>query len=352
VRILVYEFGSGGGLGGRDVPASLAREGAAMRAALVADLCAIGEHRIVTTAERPRADLPRGVEVATLPAGDRARAAALDRLIDGVDAVWLIAPEGNRCSERLAARVERRRKILLGCGADAIRRASDKARLVRVLGGMGILHPAARTLTNPNDAARLALDIGYPLVVKPSRGAGSHGVVLVRHARELSRAIRLARLANRVGPVILQEYLSGDSVSVSLLADGRHAVALTLNRQSFAASPPFSYRGGQTPLEHPLRRQAISAAIATCRAIPGLRGFIGVDLVLTRRDAVVIEVNPRLTTAYLGVRAAIDENVAALTMKACAGALPPAPNARRTVRFTATGRVVRVEPAHGHRGAA
>ena len=51
MRILVHEFVSGGGFAGRDVPASLAREGAAMRTALVSDLAAIGRHQIVTTAD-------------------------------------------------------------------------------------------------------------------------------------------------------------------------------------------------------------------------------------------------------------------------------------------------------------
>jgi predicted ATP-grasp superfamily ATP-dependent carboligase len=54
----------------------------------------------------------------------------------------------------------------------------------------------------------------------------------------------------------------------------------------------------------------------------------------------VIELNPRLTTAYLGVRAALEANVAALALEACAGRLPATPRARRTVRFTSAGRVV------------
>jgi hypothetical protein len=49
VRILVHEFFSGGGLAGRDVPASLGREGSAMLTALVADLAALDGHHIVTT---------------------------------------------------------------------------------------------------------------------------------------------------------------------------------------------------------------------------------------------------------------------------------------------------------------
>jgi predicted ATP-grasp superfamily ATP-dependent carboligase len=126
---------------------------------------------------------------------------------------------------------------------------------------------------------------------------------------------------------------------VSLLAHGQRATVLTLNRQVVRGSRPFSYRGGATPLEHPLAEQAIEAARRTCEALPGLRGYIGVDLVLTRSEAFVIEVNPRLTTAYLGVRCALDENIAAMAIAACRGTLPGAPAVRRSVRFTAAGRV-------------
>ena len=182
-RILVYEFASGGGLAGREVPPSLAREGAAMRAALVADLAAIGCYEIVTTADpRVTRDLPRGVEVVTLPAGDRAREAALDRAIDTVDAVWLIAPETNRCLERLARRVARRGRTLLGSDAGAIARASDKAALGRRLAALGIRHPLTRRLTRDVDSAAAAAQFGYPIVVKPARGAGSDGISLLHHS--------------------------------------------------------------------------------------------------------------------------------------------------------------------------
>ena len=84
----------------------------------------------------------------------------------------------------------------------------------------------------------------------------------------------------------------------------------------------------------------MAAAVRACEAITGLCGYIGVDVVLTESDAVVIEVNPRLTTAYLGVRAVLEENVAALALAACDGALPARPTPRRRVFFTAAGRIV------------
>ena len=190
------------------------------------------------------------------------------------------------------------------------------------------------------NSAAAAREVGYPLVVKPGRGAGCDGVCLARDARELRGSLDLAHRANGSGPLLLQRYVRGVAASVSLLADGRRAVALAVNAQSVRASRPFSYRGGVTPLDHPHVERAVVAALRTCEAIPGLRGYVGVDLVLTESDAVVIEVNPRLTTAYLGVRSALEENVAALALAACAGVLPAPPSVQRRVRFTAAGRIV------------
>jgi predicted ATP-grasp superfamily ATP-dependent carboligase len=342
MRILVHEFASGGGLAGRRVPASLGREGAAMRDALIADLAAMRRHRIVATVD-PRFPLraSTGVEVVTLPPGS---APLLDGLIASADAVWLVAPETEGCLERLAAKAERMGKTLLGPGAVAIRRASDKARLPRRLARHGVPHPRTRVLRQGVDWGMAACEVGYPVVVKPTRGAGCHGVCLARDARELRRAADMAGRANGREPLLLQRYVPGVAASVSLLADGRRAMALTVNAQWVRASRPFTYRGGTTPLDHPLAGRAVEAALRTCQALPGLRGYVGVDVVLTDSEAVVIEVNPRLTTAYLGVRWALEGNVAALALAACAGALPAPPPARRHVRYTAAGRIVSADP--------
>jgi tyramine---L-glutamate ligase len=337
MRILVHEFVSGGGLAGRPVTASLAREGSAMLDALVADLSAIGRHRIVTTVD-PRFPLtPRpGAESVTLLPGKRD--VQLEALIASVDAVWLIAPETACCLERLAALAERQGKVLLGSGSEAIRRASDKAKLPYRLARQGVRHPRTCVLRPGVDCRRAAEAIGYPVVVKPARGAGCSGVFLARNARELGKALDGNRRTTR-REWLLQEYVPGVPASVSLLSDGRRAVPLAVNGQSMRVSSAFSYQGGRTPLDHPLAAHAVEAALRTCHALPGLRGYVGVDLVLARSDAVVIEVNPRLTTAYLGVRMALDENVAALALAACSGSLPPLPDVTRSIRFTAAGRI-------------
>ena len=371
MRILVHEYASGGGFAGRDVPPALAREGAAIRAALIADLAALNCHSIVTTADVrfPVAD-EAGVEVHTVHPGpsrpglrhEEPEASAergprhkerealaerelLDVLIASADAVWLVAPETNRCLERVASLVEQHGKPLLGSGSLAIRRASDKAGLQRRLVRCGVPCPETRVLRRGADAAADARALGYPVVLKPGRGAGCMGVGLARSARELRDAVDLARSSGARGPWLVQRFVQGTAASVSVLSDGRRCVALALNRQSVRAGRRFSYHGGSTPLDHPLASRAIEVSLRTCGALPGLRGYIGVDLVLTRSEAFVIEVNPRLTTAYLGVRSALGEsssagaNIAGMAIAACAGHLPEVPPLRRRVRFTSTGRV-------------
>jgi len=204
---------------------------------------------------------------------------------------------------------------------------------------VGVAAPAARTLPRAADLHRLAADMEYPVVVKPWRGAGCGGVGLARDAAEFAQAVALAR-AEGAGRLLLQPFLRGVAASVSLIGDGSRAFALAVNAQHIRVGLPFAYDGGATPLEHPQAAQAVECALAAYRALPGLVGYVGVDLVLTEAGPVVTDVNPRLTTAYLGVRAALDVNVAALALEACLGRLPPPPGPpRRRVRFTADGAV-------------
>jgi tyramine---L-glutamate ligase len=364
MRILVHEFASGGGLAGCRVPPSLAREGGAMLAALVADLAALGEHQIVTTND-PRFQPPAASGVEVIVMDNPARTEQMDALIASVDAVWLIAPESGGTLERMAAHVERRKKIVLGSPAAAIRSAADKAHLPHLLAACDIAHPRTTMLRRGDDPELAACTIGYPLVVKPATGAGCRGVHRVRTARGLRPAIDSAWRLCGAEPLLLQEYVAGVPASVSLLADGQHAVALAVNGQSLRGRFKLAYRGGVTPVDHPQVERATDAALCACRAFPGLRGYVGVDVVLTGSNAVVIEVNPRLTTAYLGVRAAVDDNLAALGLAACTGSLPAPPPIRRRVRFDSDGRIsstvrmlagahprLRSGPAHGSAPAA
>jgi predicted ATP-grasp superfamily ATP-dependent carboligase len=347
MRILAYEVVSAGHLPRRNLRPSLIREGRAMLTALVSDLARLRDHDIVTVkGPRSRLKFPASVQVVK-SSGPGWQ--GFDALVASVDAVWLIAPETDGRLERLTARVERHGKLLLGSDSRAIRDAADKAALARRLACCALPYPKTRVFRTARLSASTS-GIEFPVVLKPARGAGCEDVYLVRNKAELAKSIRGLRRSKRHRKLIVQRYIEGVSASVSAIADGTRAIPLALNAQSLDLSRSVSYRGGCTPLGHRHSEDALSVAASVCRAVPGLRGYFGVDVVLTDRKAVIVDINPRLTTAYLGVRAALDDNVAALAIEACVGGLPRPSEPRRRVRFTADGHITssrRLEAVRG-----
>ena len=342
-RLFVYEFVAGGGFADDALPPQLLSEGQAMLEALLADLAAAPGRRVVTTVdERVSLRAPPGVEVVRVCPGSGL--ATFKAVAGAADDVWLIAPEtGSRLAElsQIAAGLGTR---LVGPNAAAIRHACNKLHLARRLAEAGIAVPR----TWPGDEARRAeREIGYPLVVKPAVGAGCEGVGLARTSAELKT---LLRAAARTGPAIVQEYIQGIQASVSVLCGVGSPRPLSLNGQDVKVGDSFLYAGGTVPLRHPAAEAGVRLALAACELVPGLAGFVGVDLVLSESEAVVIEINPRLTTSYVGLRAATDVNVAELILGTGEGdgidpgfPLP----LQRTVEFSADGRVRALQEQSG-----
>lgn len=318
-----------------------------MLAALVGDLSSGGQREIVaTTDERFPLTPPPGAEVVPLGPEDGHR---LDALMASVDGVWLIAPETGHRLPRLAERVRRQGARLVGPGAAAIRRASDKGALTSLLAAARgrLVTPETRVIGRGaalSEWRATAATLGYPVVVKPRFGAGSEGVALVRGAAELERAAAAASVAAADNGAVVQRFIHGAPASVSVLAAGGRAMALGLNSQTIRGENSFTYAGGTTPFEHALASHAMDVAVRAVEAVVGLRGYVGVDLVLSDDDAVVVEINPRLTTAYLGVRAAFEENIAELALGAVAGRLPSSVHPVRSVCFTEAGEIVSSRP--------
>ena len=295
-------------------------EGRAMREAVVTDL----------------ARLP-GTEILVVE-----RREDFGKALLSVEGALVVAPEENGILERLCRRVERQGRRLLGPSSSAVHLMADKLRTAGVLAAAGVATPRTESIAFERALARLRA-LRVPFLMKPRDGCGGQGVVVVRRRADIREALGVVRRATRRGDFLVQDYIAGAAASVSfVVSDG--CLDLGLTRQRLRRGPGFVYTGGETLWPHPLSGEAVGtarAAIETlARACGGVRGYLGVDLVLGRGRVFVIEVNPRLTTSYVGLRQSFGENLALFLVEAAAGRpLParPAPIAR--CRFRADGTI-------------
>lgn len=288
----------------------LLAEGRAMRDSLLRDLARLPELElsflVAPGAARGRTEGRPAPPPAGEPLpGGREPAAALSRHLEARPGagVWIIAPEtgGTLATLRSAARAAGGR--LVGTPPDGVRRAAHRADLLRRLAGAGVTVPATRTASGPEEARRAADALGLPVVVKPGRGAGAAGTTRIEEAEELAAAWHRAAAVEPGLPPLVQRHVSGVPVSVLLLAASGDARPLSLSRQHVRFTPEARYLGGETPWPVPDPAPVLAAARRACRVCGGLRGLVGVDLVLGPGGPVVLEINPRLTTSYLGLRA-------------------------------------------------
>jgi tyramine---L-glutamate ligase len=113
--------------------------------------------------------------------------------------------------------------------------------------------------------------------------------------------------------------------------------------QKISEDGRLKYLGGELPLSAGLAERAVALADRALAALPAATGYVGVDLVLGRdpngNEDYVIEVNPRLTTAYVGLRAAAKMNLAEAMVRIAGGDAAPIEFIDRALEFDAAGNV-------------
>jgi predicted ATP-grasp superfamily ATP-dependent carboligase len=115
--------------------------------------------------------------------------------------------------------------------------------------------------------------------------------------------------------------------SVAFLLGPRQRLGLPPAGQHLSGDGRFHYLGGQLPLSPALAERVQRLGWLAVDAVAGLRGYVGVDVVLG--DAPdgssdrLMEVNARLTTSYVGLRALCRTNLAEVLLCVCSGAEPP-----------------------------
>jgi predicted ATP-grasp superfamily ATP-dependent carboligase len=263
-----------------------------MRRAIANDFaCMKDAAAVVVTLDASLPEDPGPWTVARIADGDHD--CRLSELAQTVDFTVVIAPETRGVLARLTQRLAEVGARMLGSTVQAIEVTGDKARLATWMRAVGIDTPPVQTIIPSVGLPRSA---HYPAVLKPIDGAGCDLTFYLPEAGSIPEAARVLPAA------LLQPFVPGSPMSASFLVgrDGRTWLIGIGSQRIAIQDGRFEYLGGTIPALCPGALPQLQAAV---HAIPGLRGFVGVDFIWqpARGWATILDINPRPTTSIVGL---------------------------------------------------
>ncbi|MHB8970409.1 MAG: ATP-grasp domain-containing protein [Pirellulaceae bacterium] len=343
MRILLYEYLTGGGLWTEThedpLRHPLLPEGRAMVDAASEDLRRLRDVQLVEFRDArlpPVTGSPAEVVPITSTEDEFQQLADWS---DRVDGVLLIAPEyGGRLLER-ARWIEQHGGRLLSPDSAFVELATNKTLTAQRLAAAGVAVPHARLL---QPGQPFPEDFPLPAVLKPNDGVGCLETHFVTDRAEAQRIRAHCRSVQRA-----EVFCVGLPASVIALCGPRRRLLLPPCRQRISSDGQFHYLGGAYPIGRELVTRACQLAQASLAAMPHTCGFVGVDMILGESSAgsddVVLEINPRLTTSYIGLRQVTSANLAAAMLTIQRGGRCPLFFQSGAVEFEADGRTTRTE---------
>ena len=350
--VFVYEFLTAGGLLGlpsQPVPeGSLLAEGTAMALALAEDVAKIPGTQLVMACDSRLpsfafslsdviGDNGKLQRVRTSEEHDR----AITQLAAAADATFVIAPELDGQLLRIRDMVTAAGGTVIGPSREVVILASDKNRTAAQLLCHGLPTPQGMPFRDDWRSLR------FPVVVKRVDGAGSESIRLCDSPAAVEDFV--SSLAGKSIACRIETFCHGTPVSVALRRGSAGFVTLPTCRQNLSDDGRFTYLGSTVLADESTevfrRSQRLAARVAESvlagnDAGRGNFGYVGIDMVIDEStdEDWVIEINPRLTTSYVGLRHMVEDNLAARMIGQGDGPIRCA-TAQDAVRWLPDGRV-------------
>ncbi len=237
----------------------------------------------------------------------------------------VIVQLGGQTPLNLAVPLEQAGVNILGTTPDSIDRAEDRERFKQLLAKLGLLQPPNGTAFSYEDAERIAADVGYPVVVRPSYVLGGRAMDIVYDATELEGYMAEARIASDVStdhPILVDKFLENAiEVDVDAVADGRICViggimehiehAGIHSGDSVCTIPPITLT---EEIVEELARQTRALAMEL-----GVVGLMNVQYAIRGDTIYVLEVNPRASRTVPFVSKTIGVPLAGIATKVMLG---------------------------------
>jgi carbamoyl-phosphate synthase large subunit len=226
-------------------------------------------------------------------------------IVDKEKPFGVIVQFGGQTPLKLARDLEANGVPIIGTSPDMIDVAEDRERFQQLITRLGLKQPPNRTARTEGDALRLAEEIGYPIVVRPSYVLGGRAMEIVHEQGALERYMREAVKVSNDSPVLLDRFLNdATEVDVDAVSDGKRVFiggvmehieqAGVHSGDSACSLPPYSLSAAT---ERELRKQTVELA----RAL-SVVGLMNVQFAIQKGVVYVLEVNPRAsrTVPFVG----------------------------------------------------
>ncbi len=234
----------------------------------------------------------------------------------------VIVQYGGQTPLKLARDLEAAGAPIVGTTPDCIDLAEDRERFQQLIEKLGLLQPPNRTARDPETAVKLAEEIGYPLVVRPSYVLGGRAMEIVYKEEELRRYMREAVSVSNNSPVLLDRFLDDAiEVDVDAICDGddvliggimQHIEQAGVHSGDSACSlPPYDL---PAEIQDQLRLQVAKMAKAL-----NVVGLMNTQFAVQAGKIFVLEVNPRASRTVPFVSKAINRPLAKIAARCMVG---------------------------------
>lgn len=202
---------------------------------------------------------------------------------------------GGQTAINLASKLVDRGVKILGTSLEDLDRAEDRDKFEHALSDLGIPLPKGNTAKSVVEAARIAAEIGYPVLVRPSYVLGGRAMEIVYKEEELLHYMKNAVKVNPEYPVLIDRYLTGKEVEVDAISDGKTVLipgimehierAGVHSGDSIGVYPPQS-------LSEEVKQKLVSYTIDLAKGL-NIVGLLNIQYVIANEEVFVLEVNPR-----------------------------------------------------------
>jgi carbamoyl-phosphate synthase large subunit len=202
---------------------------------------------------------------------------------------------GGQTAINLASELQARGVKILGTTLEDLDRAEDRDKFEQTLETLEVPQPLGKTATSVEQAVKIAGNIGYPVLVRPSYVLGGRAMEIVYQEAELLHYMNNAVKINPQHPVLIDKYLTGKEIEVDAISDGNTVLipgimehierAGVHSGDSIAVYPPQS-------LSEEIKNKIIDYTIKLAKGL-NIIGLLNIQFVLSKGEVYVLEVNPR-----------------------------------------------------------